>query len=241
MHRPDFHGCGYSYSEFVREVPAHSKVVDGTAWFLDQNLTTLLINQKANNQKKPCGYHLVLFVYGVFIHPVCSFFGIFFTHAAIIRSLSNMACSRTQGVVHRDEEKGSSASVKVPDAVAEQRVTQLAFHVLIAVLSTLASALKLVPQSVLYGVFLGFVDCCKPPLRPHVAEAHLGYEQVPCIKFRGIELNWLHGYTFIQVICLTVLFAVAFIKAVAAVFPPPFLPRLHCHCAAPPPTHRHRA
>jgi hypothetical protein len=189
MHRPGFHGCGYIVTLNMSEKSQPCKVLMAVHGFLYLNLTTPLINQKANNLKKPCGYHLVLFVCGVFIHPVCSFFGLFLRTRRPSGACPTWPCSRTQGVVHRDEEKGSSASVKVPDAVAEQRVTQLAFHVLIAVLSTLASALKLVPQSVLYGVFLGFVDCCKPPLRPHVAEAPLGYEQVPCIKFRGIELN----------------------------------------------------
>jgi hypothetical protein len=206
---------------FFTALPAIGLCILG---FLDQNLTTLLINRKANNLKKPGGYHLDLFVCGAFIYPICSFFGLPFTHAATIRSLSNMASlTDYKEVVHRDEEKGTSATVKVPDAVAEQRVTQLAIHVLIAVSSTLASALKLVPQPVLYGVFLymGASSIAGNALFDRMSLWLIwDTSKYPAFPFlRGIELKRLHLYTFIQVLCLAVLFAVAYIKAVAAVFP----------------------
>ena len=35
-------------------------------------------------------YHLVLFVCGVFVYPICSFLGLPFTHAATVRSITHL-------------------------------------------------------------------------------------------------------------------------------------------------------
>jgi solute carrier family 4 (anion exchanger) protein 1 len=126
-------------------------------------------------------------------------------------------------VVHRDKEKGTSATVKVPDAVAEQRVTPLAINVLMALSSVLAPVLKLVPQSVLYGVFLymGASSIAGNPLFDRMSLWLIwDTSKYPAFPFiRGIELKRLHLYTLVQFTCLVVLYALTRIEAVAVAFP----------------------
>ncbi len=206
---------------FFTALPAIGLCILG---FLDQNLTTLLINRKANNLKKPPGYHLDLLVCGVVIYPLCSIFGLPFTHSATIRSLANLvSLTDYKEVVHIDEAKGSRTSVKVADAVAEQRVTHFAIHLLIGLSSVLAPALKLVPQAVLYGVFLymGFSSIAGNPLFDRMSLWLIwDTSKYPAYSFiQGIELKRVHLFTFVQFLCLTVLYTMTRIDAIAGFFP----------------------
>ena len=60
------------------------------ARYLDQNLTSMLINRKDHNLKKPPAYHLDLLVCGLIVYPVCGFLGLPFTHAATVRSITHL-------------------------------------------------------------------------------------------------------------------------------------------------------
>lgn len=192
--------------------------------FLDQNLTTLLINRKANALKKPPGYHLDLLVCGIFIYPLCSILGLPFTHAATIRSLTNLtSLTDYKEVTQQDDEKGTTTTVKVPEAVAEQRVSHLVIHVLIGLSTFLAPVLKLLPLSVCYGVFLymGVTSMSGNPFFDRVSLWLIWdtrkYPAWPCIQ--GVALKKLHLYTIIQLICFAVLLVMTRFDEVAAFFP----------------------
>jgi len=186
--------------------------------FLDQNLTSLLINRKSSNLKKPAAYHLDLLVCGIFIYPICSLFGLPFTHAATIRSLTHLI-----SLTDFKEEKVGNTILKKPDAVAEQRVTQLAIHGLILASAFLSVVLKELPQAVLYGVFLfmGVSTIAGNALFDRMSLWLIWdttkYPEFPFIK--GIDTKRLHMYTFIQFLCLVVLYVLKSIKAIAVVFP----------------------
>jgi len=186
--------------------------------FLDQNLTSLLINRKSSNLKKPPAYHLDLMACGLFIYPICSLFGLPFTHAATIRSLTHLI-----SLTDFKEEKVGNTIMKKPDAVAEQRVTQLVIHVLILASAFLSNVLKELPQAVLYGVFLfmGVSTIAGNALFDRMSLWLIWdtkkYPEFPFIK--GIDTKKLHMYTFIQFLCLVVLYVLKSIKAIAVVFP----------------------
>jgi len=55
--------------------------------YLDQNLTSKLINRPAHGLKKPGAYHLDMMVLGVIIYPVVSILGLPYPCAATVRSL----------------------------------------------------------------------------------------------------------------------------------------------------------
>jgi hypothetical protein len=200
---------------FFTALPAMGLCVLG---FLDQNLTSLLINRKSSNLKKPPAYHLDLLVCGIFIYPICSLFGLPFTHAATIRSLTHLI-----SLTDFKEEKVGNTILKKPDAVAEQRVTQLAIHSLILASAFLSVVLKELPQAVLYGVFLfmGVSTIAGNALFDRMSLWLIWdtskYPEFPFIK--GIETRRLHMYTFIQFMCLVVLYVLKSVKAIAVVFP----------------------
>eukprot|EP00927_Polykrikos_kofoidii_P004628 TRINITY_DN1182_c0_g1_i7.p1 TRINITY_DN1182_c0_g1~~TRINITY_DN1182_c0_g1_i7.p1 ORF type:complete len:584 (-),score=81.76 TRINITY_DN1182_c0_g1_i7:483-2234(-) len=203
--------------------PAIGLVILG---FLDQNLTSLLINRKASNLKKPPAYHLDLLVCGVFIYPICSFLGLPFTHAATIRSLTHLlSLTEFEEVSIISEVKGEKKEVKMkkPVDVAEQRVTQLAIHVLIGVSAFLSVVLKELPSAVLYGVFLfmGVTSIAGNALFDRMTLwliwDRTKYPAYPFIQ--NIEFWRLHLYTGIQFLCLVVLYALKEIQAIAVVFP----------------------
>merc|ERR1712190_292576 len=200
---------------FFSALPAMGLCVLG---FPDQNLTSLLINRKSSNLKKPAAYHLDLMVCGLFIYPICSLFGLPFTHAATIRSLTHLI-----SLTDFKEEKVGNTIMKKPDAVAEQRVTQLVIHVLILASAFLSNVLKELPQAVLYGVFLfmGVSTIAGNALFDRMSLWLIWdttkYPEFPFIK--GIDIKKLHMYTFIQFLCLVVLYVLKSIKAIAVVFP----------------------
>jgi len=200
---------------FFAAIPAVGLWILG---FLDQNLTSLLINRKANGLKKPPAYHLDLMVCGVFLYPICSICGLPFTHAATIRSLTHLI-----SLTEYEEVKVGEGTIKKPAAVAEQRVTQLAIHFLIFLCAFLSSILKKLPQAVLYGVFL-FMGVTSIPGNALFDRMSLWliwdtkkYPAFPCIQ--GVSLKTVHLYTFIQFTCLVILYALKSIKAIAVVFP----------------------
>eukprot|EP00927_Polykrikos_kofoidii_P004619 TRINITY_DN1182_c0_g1_i12.p1 TRINITY_DN1182_c0_g1~~TRINITY_DN1182_c0_g1_i12.p1 ORF type:complete len:298 (-),score=47.19 TRINITY_DN1182_c0_g1_i12:116-988(-) len=203
--------------------PAIGLVILG---FLDQNLTSLLINRKASNLKKPPAYHLDLLVCGVFIYPICSFLGLPFTHAATIRSLTHLlSLTEFEEVSVVSEVKGEMKQVKMkkPVDVAEQRVTQLFIHVLIGVSAFLSVVLKELPSAVLYGVFLymGVTSIAGNALFDRMTLWLIwDSTKYPAYPFiRGIGYWRLHLFTGIQFLCLVILYALKEIQAIAVAFP----------------------
>eukprot|EP00420_Gonyaulax_spinifera_P032049 CAMPEP_0197878110 /NCGR_PEP_ID=MMETSP1439-20131203/6586_1 /TAXON_ID=66791 /ORGANISM="Gonyaulax spinifera, Strain CCMP409" /LENGTH=576 /DNA_ID=CAMNT_0043497497 /DNA_START=159 /DNA_END=1889 /DNA_ORIENTATION=- len=187
--------------------------------YLDQNLTTLLINRPTSGIKKPVGYHLDLFICGLIIFPVCSVMGLPFPCAATVRSVTHLISLTT----YEEKPVPGGGTQKVASKVIEQRWTHLAIHVLIG-LSLLASRfLRYIPKGVLFGVFLymgvtsvtgnqlferiflwGIFDMTKYPKLPYVTR---------------IRTKRLHLFTGIQFFCLIVLYALKAVKQTAVAFP----------------------
>merc|ERR1711862_114164 len=87
----------------------------------------------------------------------------------------------------------------------------------------LSVVLKELPQAVLYGVFLfmGVSTIAGNALFDRMSLWLIWdtskYPEFPFIK--GIDIKRLHMYTFIQFLCLVVLYVLKSIKAIAVVFP----------------------
>merc|ERR1712179_837911 len=118
---------------------------------------------------------------------------------------------------------------KVPVKVVEQRVTNFLIHVMIGLSLVLAGVLKFVPKPVLLGVFL-FMGVSS--LNGNELFERIGlwfiwdsskFPQYPYIKTlqksENSSMMRVHVFTFLQLICLGILYALKSIKAVAVVFP----------------------
>merc|ERR1712070_1038269 len=187
--------------------------------FLDQNLTTLLVNRGANNLKKPPAYHLDMLVCGLFIYPICTLLCLPFPVAATVRSLTHLISLTNYEVV----EVEGGGSRKIPVSVVEQRVTNLCIHILIGLSLVLAGVLKFVPKPVLLGVFLfmGVSSLNGNELFEGLALWFI-WDTSKYPKYAYVEkakASSIHKFTFYQLICLGILYALKSIKAVAVVFP----------------------
>eukprot|EP00439_Symbiodinium_sp_Y106_P009763 s6990_g1.t1 len=116
--------------------------------YLDQNLTSVIVNRPSNNLKKPPAYHLDLFVRGALTLPVCAVLGLPLSVASTVPSITHVISLTTYEVQQLPE-----GERKVPTKVVEQRATNFLIHVLIGLALFLAPVLKFLPRAVLQGVF----------------------------------------------------------------------------------------
>ena len=116
--------------------------------YLDQNLTSVIVNRPSNNLKKGPGYHLDLFVRGALTLPACAVLGLPLSVASTVPSITHVISLTTY-----DVQQMPGGERKVPVKVVEQRATNFLIHVFIGLALFLAPALKLLPRSVLQGVF----------------------------------------------------------------------------------------
>ena len=116
--------------------------------YLDQNLTSVIVNRPANGLKKGPGYHLDLFVRGALTLPVCAVLGLPLSVASTVPSITHVISLTTYEVQQLPE-----GERKVPTKVVEQRATNFLIHVLIGCALFLAPVLKFLPRAVLQGIF----------------------------------------------------------------------------------------
>lgn len=126
--------------------------------FLDQNITTRLVNAPGNKLAKGPGFHLDLLVVGLII-AVSSLFGLPWIVAATVHALNHV---RSLATVEVKEEGGVKREVIA--SVRENRVSGLAIHLLIGSVvvfidvkvgsNTVGSLIKAIPMPVLFGLFL---------------------------------------------------------------------------------------
>ena len=119
-----------------------------TLLFLDQNITTRLVNAKGNKLRKGAGFHLDLLVVGL-ITVGCSLFAFPWIVAATVHSLNHVRSLANTSVKGTNGQK-----TEVIDSVIENRVSPLCIHILIGCSVLLLPLMQLVPMAVLFGLFL---------------------------------------------------------------------------------------
>ncbi|XP_043917076.1 electrogenic sodium bicarbonate cotransporter 1 isoform X1 [Protopterus annectens] len=182
--------------------------------FMDQQITGVIVNRKENKLKKGAGYHLDLFWVAVLM-ALCSFMGLPWYVAATVISIAHIDSLKM--------ETETSAPGELPKflGVREQRVTGTLVFILTGVSVFMAPILKFIPMPVLYGVFLymgvaslngvQFMDRLKLLLMP-------AKHQPDFIYLRHVPLRRVHLFTFIQVLCLALLWILKSTVA-AIIFP----------------------
>uniref|UniRef100_A0A8C4N3C8 Anion exchange protein n=1 Tax=Eptatretus burgeri TaxID=7764 RepID=A0A8C4N3C8_EPTBU len=182
--------------------------------FMDQQITSLIINRKENKLKKGCGYHLDLLCVSIML-GMCSVMGLPWFVAATVLSISHVTSLKV--------ESECSAPGEQPKFLGncEQRVTGFMIFLLMGCSVFMTSVLQFIPMPVLYGVFLymgasslkgiQFFDRLKLFAMP-------AKHQPDFIYLRHVPLRKAHLFTAIQLSCLALLWTIK-VSPAAVVFP----------------------
>ncbi len=183
--------------------------------YLDQNITSRLVNNADNKLKKGSGYHLDLAVVGTLM-GICSVFGLPWHVAATVRSLNHMrSLATTEEVTTGGETRDRILHVR------ETRLTGLAIHLLLGLSLFLLPLLKSVPMAVLYGLFLfmGVVSMSGNQFFERLRLWAMESSAYPATHYiRRVPKRAVHKFTLVQLACLVALWVVK-ASAFAIVFP----------------------
>jgi hypothetical protein len=170
--------------------------------FLDQNITTRLVNSPLHALRKGAGYHLDLAIVGV-ITAVCSLFALPWIVAATVHSLNHVKSLATTETV--DLGSGTRERILV---VQENRISPLLIHVLIGCSILMLPLIKAIPMEVLFGLFLymGFTTLNGTDFFERVRLWATDRKLYPQTHYvRAVPYRVIHLFTLLQVACLIAL------------------------------------
>ncbi|MGB0714400.1 MAG: PTS sugar transporter subunit IIA [Phycisphaerae bacterium] len=183
--------------------------------YLDQNITSRLINSPEQKVRKGASYHLDLAVVGVLM-GICSLFGLPWLVAATVRSLNH-----ARSLATTEDVNTSTGTRERVLHVHETRVTGLVIHLLIAVSLLALPLLKSVPLAVLYGLFLymGIVSMTGNQFFERLQMWAMESSAYPSTHYvRQVPIWTIHKFTAVQLLCLVILWVVK-VSAFAILFP----------------------
>ncbi|CAG9138077.1 unnamed protein product [Plutella xylostella] len=172
--------------------------------FLETHIAELIVSKPERRLQKSGGLHLDIVVLSV-INCVCGVFGAPWQCVATVRSVSHVAALTAMSTTHAPGDKPHVIYV------AEQRVTGLVVSLLVGLSALAGGVLRLVPLSVLFGVFLYMgisalagiqlwertILMLKPPKH-----------HPPVVYVRRVPTLRMHLYTAVQILVLIGLCAV---------------------------------
>lgn len=183
--------------------------------FLDQQITSVIVNRKEHKLKKAHGYHLDLFVLA-FLILICSLLGLPWFVAATVRAITHVRSLMKESEVSIPGERPQVIGVR------EQRVTGICIHLLIGFSTLLTSILRLIPMPVLYGVFLymGVTSLAGVQFIERISVMLMPVKYQPDLIFlRHVKTNRVHLFTVVQLICFIGMWVVKQIKMTSIAFP----------------------
>uniref|UniRef100_A0A7N6AZ25 Anion exchange protein n=1 Tax=Anabas testudineus TaxID=64144 RepID=A0A7N6AZ25_ANATE len=184
--------------------------------FMDQQITAVIVNRKEHKLKKGAGYHLDLFWVAVLL-VVCSFMGLPWYVAATVISIAHIDSLKMETETSAPGEQPKFLGVR------EQRVTGVVVFILTGLSVFMAPILKFIPMPVLYGVFLymGVASLNGVQVNAEIKmylKTPLTKHQPDLIYLRHVPLRKVHLFTFLQVLCLALLWILKSTVA-AIIFP----------------------
>lgn len=184
-------------------------------FFLDQNITSRVVNNPSNGLRKGATYHLdLLVVAGITL--ALSLMGLPWMVAATVQSLSHV---RAMATATPPSDGATSAAGKPSGEVVETRLTGTLVHLLIGGSVALLPLLRLVPASAISGLFLF--------LGMRMTGGNAFFARLPLL-FRDpekqpsslvVKPSTAHAFTALQAFCLTGLWVMRSVPATALLFP----------------------
>lgn len=191
--------------------------------FLDQNITTRLVNSPDYKLRKGGGYHLDLLVVGLIV-LVGSLFALPWIVAATVHSLNHIKSLAKTKIVNRGNVKK-----EVVTGVRENRLSGLVIHSLIAGSIFFLGYIGYIPMAVLFGLFLymGLASLAGNQFFDRLMLLVTDPKLYPKTHYtKLVPKKWIHRFTFIQLLCFVILwvlkasrFGILFPLMIAALVP----------------------
>lgn len=183
--------------------------------FMDQQITTVIVNRKENKLKKGCGYHLDLLVLSVSILMV-GFLGLPIYVAATVLSINHINSLKVESECKAPGEVAQFVGVR------EQRLTGIVTFLIIGLSVLATNVLGRIPMPVLYGVFLymGISALGGIQLFDRTLLLFMPMKYQPdTIYIRHVPIKKIHLFTAFQIGCLALLWVIKSIKSTSILFP----------------------
>ncbi|KAF2883440.1 hypothetical protein ILUMI_22734 [Ignelater luminosus] len=183
--------------------------------FMDQQITSVIVNRKEHKLKKSCGYHLDLFVLAILIQ-ICSIMGLPWFVAATVLSINHVNSLKVESQCAAPGEKPQFLGVR------EQRVTHILIFLTIGLSVFLTPMLGHIPMPVLFGVFLYMGAASLKGLQffDRILIMFMPNKYQPDYMFlRQVPLKRVHVFTLIQLTCLVCLWLIKSFSSTSILFP----------------------
>ncbi len=170
--------------------------------FLDQNITTRLVNSTDFKLKKGGGYHLDLAIVGLIV-LVGSFFALPWIVAATVHSLNHVKGLAKTKIIEVDRVKK-----EVISGVIENRISGLVMHLLLGTAIFFLVYFSLIPMPVLFGLFLymGLTSLGGNQFFERIMLWVTDPKLYPKTTYtKKVPRRFIHRFTFIQLLCFIAL------------------------------------
>ncbi|CAH1133077.1 unnamed protein product [Ceutorhynchus assimilis] len=177
--------------------------------FMETHICELILDKKERKLQKGAGYHLDIVLLSL-TNILCGFFGFPWMCAATVRSIAHTSALTVMSRTHAPGQKPFLIEVK------EQRLTSLCVAILIGLSVFMSPLLRLVPMAVLFGIFLymgvASIDGIQLFDRLRLFFMPVKHHPQACYV-RKVRTMKMHIFTFVQMMCLIMLWVVKSTKA----------------------------
>ncbi|XP_054986607.1 anion exchange protein 2 isoform X2 [Sorex araneus] len=172
--------------------------------FMETQITTLIISKKERMLQKGSGFHLDLLLI-VAMGGICALFGLPWLAAATVRSVTH---ANALTVMSKAVAPGDKPKIQ---EVKEQRVTGLLVALLVGLSIVIGDLLRQIPLAVLFGIFLymGVTSLNGIQFYERLHLLLMPAKHHPDVTYvKKVRTLRMHLFTALQLLCLTLLWAV---------------------------------
>ncbi|XP_055990784.1 anion exchange protein 2 isoform X2 [Sorex fumeus] len=172
--------------------------------FMETQITTLIISKKERMLQKGSGFHLDLLLI-VGMGGICALFGLPWLAAATVRSVTH---ANALTVMSKAVAPGDKPKIQ---EVKEQRVTGLLVALLVGLSIVIGDLLRQIPLAVLFGIFLymGVTSLNGIQFYERLHLLLMPAKHHPDVTYvKKVRTLRMHLFTALQLLCLTLLWAV---------------------------------
>ncbi|XP_061086022.1 band 3 anion exchange protein-like isoform X1 [Conger conger] len=173
--------------------------------FLESQITTLIVSKPERKMAKGSGFHLDLLIL-VSMGGLSAIFGVPWLSAATVRSVTHANALTVM----------SKGPKPVIEKVLEQRISGILVALLVGLSILMEPILKMIPLTALFGIFLymGVTSLNGIQLWDRILLLFIPKKYHPEEAYATrVKTNRMHMFTFIQIVCLVILWMVKSSKA----------------------------